>query len=104
MTTNPNELSQEIYHRLYRLIKRKVDPRFIAATLNLPLRTVLTVITRLENPDAPDTQESSETTINQNKSVIPEKGFLDVYCYPKTRYAVINLVGTLDSNLHRFTG
>ncbi|MBN1576146.1 MAG: anti-sigma factor antagonist [Chitinispirillaceae bacterium] len=87
--------SDEIYHRIYRLIKRQISPHIIAATLHLPLRTILGVINRLERtesllehqqpyPGDAETSNSSE--------------FLDIYFYPKTRYAILDLVGSLSDS------
>ena len=88
------ELSEEIYHRIYRLIKRRVNAHTIAATLHLPVRTVLGVISRLER------SESSNGSINQQQGTAgddasAENDYLDIYFYPKTRYAILDLVGVL---------
>ncbi|MBN1756973.1 MAG: anti-sigma factor antagonist [Chitinispirillaceae bacterium] len=88
------EISEEIYHRIYRLIKRRVNAHTIAATLHLPVRTVLGVISRLER------SESSNGSINQQQGTAgddasAENNYLDIYFYPKTRYAILDLVGVL---------
>ncbi len=85
------ELSEDMYRRIYRLIKRQIDPRVIANTMNIPLRTVEGIIgrygkTSLEDLTSGTGLDSEETT---------EKGFLDIYNYPKTRYSIIQIVGTL---------
>lgn len=90
-----HEESEEIYHRIYRLYKRRITPHTIAATLNLPIRTVLGVIGRLEkksNAPPPDLQKNgAENDAIQSK----DEEFLDIYFYPKTRYAILDLVGAL---------
>ncbi len=85
------ELSEEMYRRIYRLIKRQIDPRVIAKTLNIPLRTVESIIGRFGRTSLDDL--TSDT--GQDPKETTEKGFLDVYNYPKTRYSIIQLVGTL---------
>jgi anti-anti-sigma regulatory factor len=86
-----NELSQEMYHRLYKLIKRKIDPHTIAVTLNLSVKTVSNIIFRLEQ-SAPSTTSEISSLTKQNDR---DSDFLDIYLFPKTRYAIIQLVGTL---------
>ncbi|NLG19171.1 MAG: hypothetical protein GX556_17750 [Fibrobacter sp.] len=88
------DLSDEIYHRLYRLIKRQVDPKIIATTLHLPLKTVLNLITRIKAPDTFLGMEIAETSTKEKP--VSEIGFLDVYYYQKTRFALIKLIGTLN--------
>ena len=88
------DLSDEIYHRLYRLTKRHVDPKVIANTLHLPLKTVNNLITRINTPDPSPGMEIAENGVKENS--VPEIGFLDVYYYQKTRFALIKLVGTLN--------
>ncbi len=86
MSNKSSVLSIEMYHRLYRLIKRKIDPRSIAATLNLPLKTVTNVISRIEQTG--NQKDQPEVTVET-----PE--FLDIYFIPKIRYGLIQLVGNL---------
>lgn len=85
------ELSEDMYRRIYRLIKRQIDPRVIANTLNIPIRTVETIINRYGKTSlddfTPDASSDTEDTA--------EKGFLDIYNYPKTRYSILQIVGTL---------
>jgi len=89
----PKDISEEMYHRVYRLVKRNVNPHTIAATLNLPLRTILGVINRVERPDLSDGSTSAVETPRESQSETQE--FLDIYFYPKTRYAILDLVGVL---------
>ncbi len=91
MTAKHNDEADEIYHRIYRLIKRKIPPRTIAATLDLPLRAVLGVISRLEKTEAL-CQCGNHRRNEDNEGGLD---FLDIYFYPKTRYAVLYLVGYL---------
>lgn len=92
MANKQPELSEEMYKRIYRLIKREIDPRIIANTLNIPLRTIEAIITRLEKNSTNDyTNEPLDNTGSRGT----DKGFLDIYLYTKTRYAIIQLVGTL---------
>jgi anti-anti-sigma regulatory factor len=88
-----NEVSDEIYHRIYRLIKRRINAHTIAATLHLPVRTVLSVINRLEKKDT--ATQLPQATSEQNNESPDNNEYLDIYFYPKTRYAILDLVGAL---------
>lgn len=92
MQNRADELSQEMYHRIYRMIKRDVEPKLIAATLNLPLKTITNIIFRMKQRD---NQNSTTTVSPSNESEQVVSDFLDAYLYTKTRYAVIQLVGVL---------
>ncbi len=92
MANKQPELSEEMYKRIYRLIKRQIDPRIIANTLNIPLRTIEAISTRLEKNL---TNDYANEQLFNNGSRAADNGFLDIYVYPKTRYAIIQLVGTL---------
>jgi len=97
MHQNSSDLSEEMYHRLYRLAKREVDPRLIAAALNIPLRTVHTVLERMKQPKGDDTvKNTTELPHHSHKQKAEdETGFLDIYFYPKIRYAILQLVGVV---------
>ena len=92
---HPHDESDEIYHRIYRLIKRRISPHIIAATLNLPLRTVLGVISRLEKTESLSERKHPS---HGNEKDSGGSDFLDIYFYPKTRYAIIDLVGYLSDS------
>lgn len=87
------DLSEEIYHRIYRLIKRGLSPQTIAATLQLPIRTILSVVNRLDKSSSP--ANNTTVLVQEQHETQHESEFLDLYFYPKTRYAIIQLVGTL---------
>ncbi len=72
------------------MIKRNIEPKLIAATLNLPLKTISNIVLRIKQKNNSDINDSS--AISQYHSV---GDFLDVYLYTKTRYAVIQMVGVL---------
>jgi anti-anti-sigma regulatory factor len=84
-------LSEDMYHRVYRLMNRDTDPRLIAAALHLPLRTVLNIIARLKRskPHEAFPSPAAELEIEEQGS----GSFLDVYFLAKTRYAILQLVG-----------
>ncbi|HLV30769.1 MAG TPA: STAS domain-containing protein [Chitinispirillaceae bacterium] len=86
------EISEEMYHRFYRLHKRNIPPEAIANTLNLPLRTVQQLINRM-NMTHSKTQKKVTTVQNPVKS--ENADYLDIYFYTKTRYSIIQLVGVL---------
>ncbi len=77
------DLSDEIYRRLYRLIKRGVEPRRIAATLELPIKTVQNIIFRLEQG-----WNGSDSGSHEDHD-----DYLDAYLLTKTRHTVLQLVG-----------
>jgi anti-anti-sigma regulatory factor len=84
-------LSENIYHRVYQLVKRNIDLRVIATTLNLPLRSVLNVIARIEKSGLNEKKGFSSLAEVPGKP--PKLPFLDVYFVPRNRYAVLQLVG-----------
>lgn len=87
-------LSQEMYTRIYRLYKRNINTQSIATTLNIPLRTVQSVISRFEtsgNLQSTESEDSSEKKSQAENTT----AFLDIYTYPKTRYITIEFVGLL---------
>jgi anti-anti-sigma regulatory factor len=91
MKHRQHTISEDMYHRVYRLMNRGTDPRLIAAALDLPLRTILNVISRLRKNQStePEVQEKSE----REKGKKGSGSFLDVYFLTKTRYTVMQLVG-----------
>lgn len=90
MQNRSDELSLEMYHRIYRMIKRNIEPKIIAATLNLPLKTINSIVLRIKQKD--NSGITNSEFVSNEHSV---SDFLDVYLYTKTRYAVIQLVGVL---------
>ena len=84
-------LSESFYHRVYQLVKRNIGLRVIAATLNVPLRSVLNVIARIEKSGLDEkkvVRSPDEIPLKQQKNA-----FLDAYFIPRNRYAVLQLVG-----------
>lgn len=86
-------LSENIYHRVYQLVKRNIDLRIIAATLNLPLRSVLNVIARIEKSGLDEKKGFS--SLDEIPSKRQKPAFLDAYFVPRNRYAVLQLVGSV---------
>jgi anti-anti-sigma regulatory factor len=91
MKPQKHTLSEEMYHRVYRLMNRDTDPRLIAAALDLPLRTVLNVIARLRKNQLAEPVVHGKPAEEKNKT--GSGSFLDVYFLTKTRYTVLQLVG-----------
>ena len=89
-----SEISEEMYRRIYRLIKRQIDPRVIATTVNIPIRTIEGIVSRFEKKLI---GESNKFEPLPNEQENETKGFLDIYVYSKTRYATMQVVGTLTS-------
>lgn len=90
MQNRSDELSQEMYHRIYRMIKRNIEPKLIAATLNIPLKTINNIIIRIKQRNVAVPSDSAPGSPEQSIG-----DFLDAYLYTKTRYAVIQIVGVL---------
>jgi anti-anti-sigma regulatory factor len=86
-----------MYTRIYRLYKRNINTQSIATTLNIPLRTVQSVISRFEISGNLQPAES-EDSIGKKSPVENNTAFLDIYTYPKTRYIIIEFVGSLTDN------
>ncbi len=80
-----SNITDKMYHRLYRLMKRGVEPVSIAATLNLPLNTVITIVSRLKNGDNTSAQQSSAAA----------QSYLDIYFFQETRYSKLQIVGSI---------
>ena len=95
-TNRPAEISEDIYHRIYRLYKRKISNHTIAATLHLPVRTVISVTNRLDRAETTQTQSDNDKTTHTDS--VPNNEYLDIYFYPKTRYAILDLVGILSDH------
>lgn len=91
-------VSQEMYTRIYRLYKRDVNSHRIAATLNIPLRTVQSVISRLATQTAVHFSDKDEPQSESQSKNAQSEGFLDIYFYPKTRYTIIQFVGVLTAH------
>lgn len=87
-------LSQEMYTRIYRLYKRNVNIQSIATTLNIPPRTVQSVISRFETSGNSQSTEPEDSSGKKSQTE-NNTAFLDVYTYPKTRYIIIEFVGLL---------
>ncbi|MBN1130317.1 MAG: anti-sigma factor antagonist [Chitinispirillaceae bacterium] len=107
MKHHQHAVSEDMYHRVYRLMIRDTDPRLIAAALHLPLRTVLNVTARLKKNQGAGVLFEPLAIKDLKKAVIAS--FLDVYFLAKTRYAILQLVGcvtkdhadTLESELQK---
>ncbi|MFW5775486.1 MAG: STAS domain-containing protein [Chitinivibrionales bacterium] len=84
-----SELNWEIYHRVYRLAVKNVDPQRIAATLNVSLKTVQNVIYRIKSAKQ-NLKNDNPTSLSESKGT---GTYLDLYVLPKTRYVVLDLNG-----------
>lgn len=96
MSTNQQQISEEMYHRIYRLIKRNYNAHTIAATLKLPVHTIQSVINRLKKQSSSSAHSTRTSSGDASSSFDSE--FLDIYVYYKTRYAIVDLVGTLSDS------
>ena len=80
---------------MYWYVKRNVDPGRIAAALDLPIKTVHHLISRLAT-------KKDSTAINGKKKS-PYQGrrmtggdFLDLFIFSKTRYSIVDISGSID--------
>jgi anti-anti-sigma regulatory factor len=92
-----HHLPQDIYHRIYWYAKRNVDPRVIAHTLKIPLRTVERIIEKLSSAEnlkpIPPVESEDHLHAKQSASQPYPKEFLDVFAFTKTRYTVVDFNG-----------
>lgn len=86
-------LSENIYHRVYQLVKRNVDLRVIAATLNLSLHSVLNVIARIEKNELEE--KKGPETLSETPTQQQQQFSLDSYLVPLNRYAILQFTGFL---------
>jgi anti-anti-sigma regulatory factor len=88
-------VSEDIYRRVYRLMKQRFEPPLIAAAINLPLSTILNVIGRLEKkPELAGSESEGIPPAPAAKNAADEV-FLDVYYFAKSRYTIVQFVGHL---------
>jgi anti-anti-sigma regulatory factor len=93
MMHHQHTVSEDMYHRVYRLMMRDTDPRLIAAALHLPLRTVLNVIGRLKKNQLIEPGAGRSSTADAGNT--GPASFLDIYFLAKTRYGLLQLVGCI---------
>ena len=88
-----SQLPKDTYHRLYWYAQRNVDPHRIAAALNLPLKTVSHLISRLKTEAIAQPAATQKATARSQEKPSEETIFLDVFVFSKTRYTVIDING-----------
>ena len=88
-----SQLSKDTYHRLYWYAQRNVDPHRIAAALNLPLKTVSHLISRLKSDSIVTLTAAPKTAAWPQQKPSEETIFLDIFVFSKTRYTVIDING-----------
>jgi anti-anti-sigma regulatory factor len=110
MTHKSSHVPQETYHRIYWFARRNVDPRVIAHTLKLPLKTVEHVIERfLSSDNAAAAKFPSEPPLHTKRDDTVhapafDEDFLDIFLFVKTRYAVMDISGMVTkTNLSKLT-
>jgi anti-anti-sigma regulatory factor len=110
MTHKSSHVPQETYHRIYWFARRNVDPRIIAHTLKLPLKTVDHIIERFLSSDHAKAAEHSATVPMHTKRIenghapVSDEDFLDMFLFVKTRYAVMDISGMVTKkNIHKLT-
>ena len=99
MQKSKTDLPWDIYHRIYRLAAQKVDAQRIAATLNLPLKTVQGVLNKLASDKKRMPGDGyNPRNATEHQSAQDDGSFLDVYVYQKTRYTIVDFSGMLTSD------
>ncbi|MGB7568452.1 MAG: STAS domain-containing protein [Chitinivibrionales bacterium] len=93
MLHKPSQLPKDTYHRLYWYAQRNVDPHRIAAALNLPVKTVLHLISRLKSETVVPPVPTQKTAARLQRKLSEETIFLDIFVFSKTRYTVIDING-----------
>ena len=94
MAQKPAALSEEMYIRIFRLVKRGIDVVRIASTVQLPIETVQHIVTRINNSSGGG--ESGDTGISQTPAhESDEEQFLDIYLAPQHNYVIIEMSGSL---------
>jgi anti-anti-sigma regulatory factor len=87
-------ISEDIYRRVYRLMKQRIDPPLIAAAVNLPLSAILHVIGRLEKkPELAGSESEGAPLSTKYQKESGSEVFLDVYYFTKPKYSIVQLVG-----------
>jgi anti-anti-sigma regulatory factor len=84
-----------MYHRIYRLAKRKLDPALIAATLKLPMDTIQNIIDRLSTARAGPHAHKSHAPAAEKPAETPEESFIDTVLVFKSHYAILDISGML---------
>jgi len=97
MPHKSSQLPPDLYHRLYWYAKRNVDPIRIAATLNLPEKTVHRFIDSFKaGKDVVLPRSSREVTAQSSHTPVKKGDFLDIFIFYKTRYSVVDISGSID--------
>ncbi len=77
----------------------------IAASLNLPLKTVQHFVDRFKTEKTAALAKSEKESTDQSPIAPSDKGnFLDIFIFTKTRYSVVDISGSLDKqHIDKFT-
>lgn len=94
--TMKRDFSIDIYHRIYRLVSRKVAIDQIAVTLDLPVNAVRNVVDQLTLSKRKNkTPAKSEKIIQNNTDVEMDNTYLDVYILHRMRFTIMDLTGMI---------
>jgi anti-anti-sigma regulatory factor len=101
MTHKSSHIPQETYHRIYWYARRKVDPRTIANTLQLPLKTVEHIMERFSAADHGSAPTAHSAKAVPDLAQAADDDFLDIFMFVKTRYAIMDISGMVTKkNIH----
>lgn len=86
-------LSDQMYHRVFRLVRRGVDNHAIAATLGLPLKTVENLVSRFKNNSSIAGNTTDTLSDSPGTTVHTGQSHLDFFIFAKTRFVEVDVNG-----------
>ncbi len=94
-----NDISIDIYHRIYRLAVRKVPAEQIAFTLNLPISVIKSIVEQFF-PASKNLQPQQADTHEAEKNQPDQQSYLDIYILQRLRFTIIDLNGMVIEKHH----
>jgi anti-anti-sigma regulatory factor len=89
------KISPELYHRIYRLAQRKVDPHLIAATVNMSYRSVQNILEKIKRSLHTHPSSHGSGSGHVEIEIGDENVSFSAMIVPKMRYSVIDFAGPL---------
>jgi anti-anti-sigma factor len=77
-------------------MKRNIEPLRIAASLNLPVKTVHHFIDRFKTEKNVLPNDTIDSATQSARTSMKKEDFLDIFVFTKTRYSVVDISGSLD--------
>lgn len=85
------DLSIDIYHRIYRFAVRKVPVDQIAITLDLPISVVKNIVNHFFSSTKETLKENQ--TVAQSNTFPDKQSYLDIYILQKLRFSIVDING-----------